>query len=61
VTLSRRNYIKVIGAGVIVAAVGAVAVPRLDAMPAAAVEDWSGPPPAERDRKSTRLNSSHQI
>ena len=55
-TLSRRNYIKVIGAGVIVAAVGgAVAVPRLDAMPATAVEGWSGPPSAERDPRRRAL------
>src|SRR5829696_3520253 len=54
--LSRRNYIKVIGAGVIVAAVGgAVAVPRLDAMPATAVEGWSGPPSAERDPRRRAL------
>ena len=55
-TLSRRKTIKVIGAGVIVAAVGgAVAVPRLDAMPATAVEGWSGPPSAERDPRRRAL------
>src|SRR5918993_1891095 len=54
--LSRRDYIKVIGAGAIVAAVGgAVAVPRLDAMPATAVEGWSGPPSAERDPRRRAL------
>jgi len=54
--LSRRNSIKVIGAGVIVAAAaGAVAVPRLDAMPATAVEGWSGPPSAERDPRRRAL------
>ena len=55
-TLSRRNYIKVIGAGVIVAAAGAaIAVPRLDAMPAAAVEGWSGPPSGEREPRRRAL------
>ena len=55
-TLSRRNSIKVIGAGVIVAAAGAaIAVPRLDAMPATAVEGWSGPPSAERDPRRRAL------
>ena len=54
--LSRRNYIKVVGAGVIVAAAaGAVAVPRLDAMPATAVDGWSGPPSAERDPRRRAL------
>ncbi len=54
--LSRRTYIKVIGAGAIVAAVGgAVAVPRLDAMPATAVEGWSGPLSAERDPRRRAL------
>ena len=54
--LSRRNSIKVIGAGVIVAAAaGAVAVPRLDAMPTAAVEGWSGPRSGERDPRRRAL------
>ena len=55
-TLSRRKAIKVIGAGVIVAAAGAaIAVPRLDAMPATAVEGWSGPPSGERDPRRRAL------
>ena len=55
-TLSRRKTIRVIGAGVIVAAAGAaIAVPRLDAMPAAAVEGWSGPPSSERDPRRRAL------
>lgn len=54
--LSRRKSIKVIGAGVIVAATGAAfAVPRLDAMPATAVEGWSGPPAGERDPRRRAL------
>ncbi|MPZ32436.1 MAG: twin-arginine translocation pathway signal protein [Rhodospirillales bacterium] len=55
-TLSRRNSIKVIGAGMIVAAAGAaIAVPGLDAMPATAVEGWSGPPSSERDPRRRAL------
>ena len=55
-TPSRRKAIKVIGAGVIVAAAGAaIAVPRLDAMPATAVEGWSGPPSGERDPRRRAL------
>lgn len=55
-TLSRRKIIKVVGGGVIVAAAGAaIAVPRLDAMPATAVEGWSGPSPAERDPRRRAL------
>lgn len=55
-TLSRRKSIKVIGAGVIVAAAGAaIAVPRLDAMPTTAVEGWSGAPPGERDPRRRAL------
>lgn len=55
-TPSRRKAIKVIGAGVIVAAAGAaIAVPRLDAMPAAAIEGWSGPPSSERDPRRRAL------
>ena len=55
-TLSRRKTIKVIGAGVIVAAAGgAIAVQRLDAMPVTAVEGWRGPPSAERDPRRRAL------
>lgn len=54
--LSRRGSIKVIGAGVIVAAAGAaIAVPRLDAMPATAVEGWHGPQLGERDPRRRAL------
>ncbi|HJQ56690.1 MAG TPA: twin-arginine translocation pathway signal protein [Vineibacter sp.] len=45
----RRNFIRVLGGGLIVAAGGALAAPHLDAMPAAAVEGWKGPKPEERD------------
>ena len=55
-TLSRRNSIKVIGAGVIVVAAGAaVAMPRLDAMPAAAIEGWRGPAADETDPRRRAL------
>jgi hypothetical protein len=55
-TPSRRKAITVIGAGAIVAAAGAaIAVPRLDAMPATAVEAWNGPPPGERDPRRRAL------
>ena len=55
-TPSRRKAIKVMGAGVIVAAAGAaIAVPRLDAMPATAIEGWSGPPSGERDPRRRAL------
>ncbi|MCW5745358.1 MAG: nitroreductase family protein [Alphaproteobacteria bacterium] len=47
--MARRNFIRVLGGGVVVAAAGAVVVPRLDAMPAAAIAGWSGPSPAEHD------------
>jgi hypothetical protein len=54
--LSRRKSVKVIGAGVIVAAAGAaIAVPRLDAMPASAVEGWGGPSSGERDPRRRAL------
>jgi nitroreductase len=55
-TLSRRKAIRVIGASAIVAAAGAaIAAPRLDAMPATAVEGWSGPPSSERDPRRRAL------
>lgn len=47
--MGRRNFIRVLGGGVIVAAGAAVGVPRLDAMPASAVEGWAGPNAQERD------------
>jgi len=47
--MARRNFIRVLGGGVVVAAGAAVAVPRLDAMPAAAIEGWGGPKAEERD------------
>ncbi|HEX2886961.1 Acg family FMN-binding oxidoreductase [Vineibacter terrae] len=53
--MARRNFIRVIGGGIVLAAGTAVAVPRLDAMPAAAVEGWRGPRPQERDPRRRAL------
>ncbi len=47
--MARRNFIRVVGGGIVMAAGAALAVPRLDAMPAAAVDGWRGPRPDERD------------
>jgi hypothetical protein len=47
--MARRNFIRVLGGSVVVAAGAAWALPRLDAMPAVAVEGWAGPRAAERD------------
>jgi len=47
--LSRKTFLRVLGGGIIVAAGAAVAVPRLDAMPAVAVEGWRGPASDETD------------
>lgn len=41
--MARRGFIRIVGGGVVLAAAGAVAAPRLDAMPAEAVEGWNGP------------------
>ena len=53
--LSRRNIIRVLGGGAIVAAGAAVAVPRLDAMPAEAIEGWRGPAPEETEPRRRAL------
>jgi hypothetical protein len=53
--LSRKAFLRIIGGGIVVAAVGALAVPRLDAMPAVAVEGWRGPDPAEGDPRRRAL------
>ncbi len=47
--MARRNFIRILGGGVIVAAGAAVVVPGLDAMPASAIEGWAGPRAQERD------------
>ncbi len=41
--VSRKAFLRILGGGIVVAAGAAIAVPRLDAMPAVAVEGWRGP------------------
>ncbi|TAJ25842.1 MAG: twin-arginine translocation pathway signal protein [Reyranella sp.] len=53
--LSRKTFLRVLGGGVVVAAGAALAIPRLDAMPASAVEGWAGPPPSEADPRRRAL------
>ncbi len=53
--LSRKTFLRVLGGGIVVAGAAAVAVPRLDAMPAAAVEGWRGPGPEETDPRRRAL------
>ena len=53
--LSRNSFLRVLGGG-IVAAAGAVAiVPRLDAMPASAIEGWRGTGQEETDPRRRAL------
>ncbi len=47
--MKRRNFIRVAGGGLVVAAGGAFAAPNLDPMPEEAVTGWKGPPPGEQD------------
>ncbi len=53
--LSRKTFLRVLGGGIVAAAGMAFAVPRLDAMPAAAVEGWRGPGPDEADPRRRAL------
>ena len=53
--VSRKSFLRVLGGGIVVAVGAAVAVPRLDAMPAVAVEGWKGPGPAETDPRRRAL------
>jgi hypothetical protein len=53
--MSRKTFLRVLGGGVVVAAGAAIAVPRLDAMPAGAVEGWRGPAAAESDPRRRAL------
>ena len=46
---SRRRFIKIVGAGGAVAALGGYALSRVDAMPPEAVEAWQGPRQDEPD------------
>ena len=54
-TLSRKTFLRVLGGGIAVAVGAAVAVPRLDAMPASAIEGWRGPAPDEIDPRRRAL------
>ncbi|MEK7688468.1 MAG: twin-arginine translocation pathway signal protein, partial [Pseudomonadota bacterium] len=54
-SLSRKTFLRVLGGGIVVAVGAAVAVPRLDAMPASAVEGWRGPGPEEADPRRRAL------
>lgn len=47
--VTRRNVIRLVGGGVVVAAGAGWGISRLDAMPPAAVEAWSGPRADEPD------------
>jgi len=53
--ISRKSFLRVLGGGVVVAAGAAIAVPRLDAMPAVAIDGWRGPDPAETDPRRRAL------
>jgi hypothetical protein len=53
--ISRKTFLRVLGGGVVVAAGAGMVVPRLDAMPAEAVEGWRGPAPGEVDPRRRAL------
>lgn len=53
--ISRKSFLRVLGGGLVVAAGVAIAVPRLDAMPAVAIDGWRGPDPAETDPRRRAL------
>lgn len=53
--LSRKAFLRILGGGVVVAAGAVVAIPRLDAMPAAAIEGWAGPAPSDTDPRRRAL------
>ena len=57
-TVSRRTWLRVLGGGIVVAAGAAVAMPRLDAMPAVAIEGWRGPAADETDPRRRALSWS---
>lgn len=54
--MSRKAFLRVLGGGVVVAAGAALAAPRLDAMPAEAVEGWRGPAAGESDPRRRALS-----
>ncbi len=53
--LSRKTFLRILGGGIVMAAGAAIAVPRLDAMPAVAVEGWRGPGSEETDPRRRAL------
>lgn len=53
--MSRKTFLRVLGGGVVMAAGAAIAAPRLDAMPAEAVEGWRGPAAGESDPRRRAL------
>ncbi len=53
--MTKRGFIRVLGGGAVFAAGAAWAVPRLDAMPEAAIAGWKGPSTAERDVRRRAL------
>lgn len=53
--MTKRGFIRVLGGGAVLAAGAVWAVPRLDAMPAAAVAGWTGPSADERDIRRRAL------
>jgi nitroreductase len=53
--VSRKTFLRILGGGFVFAAGAAIAVPRLDAMPAAAIEGWRGPGPEEADPRRRAL------
>lgn len=54
-TVSRKTFLRVLGGGLVTAAGAALVIPRLDAMPASAVEGWSGPQPSESEPRRRAL------
>lgn len=54
-TMTKRAFIRVFGGGAVLAAGAAWAVPRLDAMPEAAIAGWKGPSADEYDVRRRAL------
>lgn len=54
--MTKRDFIRVLGGGAVLAAGGAWVVPRLDAMPAEAIAGWKGPSAEERDLRRRALS-----
>ncbi|MBX3498520.1 MAG: nitroreductase family protein [Alphaproteobacteria bacterium] len=54
--MTKRRFLRVVGGGAVLAAGAAWVVPRLDAMPQAAIAGWNGPSPDERDARRRALS-----